>query len=73
MTKPYSLELVDTVDSYVSAFKIGSRDIAWVEIIDYIAEKGKPLFSATGETTMEKLELVLFTCSRKIKILFNVV
>lgn len=51
-TSPYSLELVDAVDEYVPAYKIGSGDITWLEIIDHIAKKGKPCLLATGASTM---------------------
>ena len=48
LTSPYSLELVDYVDKYLKAFKIGSGDITWHEIIEHIAQKGKPYIIATG-------------------------
>lgn len=51
-TSPYDLEIVDAVDKYVPAYKIGSGDITWLEIIRYIAEKGKPVFLATGASTL---------------------
>ena len=35
-TSPYSFDLVDHVDEYVPAYKIGSGDITWLEIIKYI-------------------------------------
>ena len=38
-TSPYSLELVDHVNNYVQACKIGSGDITWLEIIKHIAKK----------------------------------
>ena len=34
-----SIELVDYVDPYVPAYKIGSGDITWLEIIEYISKK----------------------------------
>lgn len=53
LTSPYSLELADEVDSYVPAYKIGSGDITWIEIIQHIANKGKPVLIATGASTMD--------------------
>jgi len=41
-TSAYAPDLVDEVDPYVPAFKIGSGDITWLEIIEYIAKKNKP-------------------------------
>ena len=47
-TSPYSIELVDGVDDYVSAYKVGSGDITWIDIIKHMASKKKPIFIATG-------------------------
>lgn len=51
-TSAYSLDLVDEVDPYVPAYKIGSGDITWLEIIEYIAKKNKPYILATGASSM---------------------
>ena len=56
MTSPYSLNLVDEVDQYISAYKIGSGDITWLEIIDYIAKKNKPYILATGASKIEDVQ-----------------
>ncbi|TDY02676.1 N-acetylneuraminate synthase family protein [Thiohalophilus thiocyanatoxydans] len=48
LTSPYSLELVDYVDTFVPAYKIGSGDITWLDIIKHIAFKEKPILLATG-------------------------
>ena len=42
-TSPYSLELVEHVNKYVQAYKIGSGDITWLEIIKHIAKKKNQL------------------------------
>ena len=55
-TSPYSLELVDAVDEFVPAFKIGSGDITWHEIIKHIASKQKPYILATGASTFEEVQ-----------------
>jgi sialic acid synthase SpsE len=52
-TSPYSLELVDIIDSHVPAYKIGSGDITWLEIIEYIAAKRKPVLMASGASTTD--------------------
>ena len=54
-TSPYDLELVDHVDPFVPAFKIGSGDITWHEIVQHIAAKGKPTLLATGASTMDEV------------------
>jgi sialic acid synthase SpsE len=50
-TSPYSLPLVDVVDPYVPAYKVGSGDITFLEIIEYMAQKGKPVLVATGASS----------------------
>jgi sialic acid synthase SpsE len=55
-TSPYATELVDAVDPYVPAYKIGSGDITWLDIIEYIAKKNKPYFLATGASTIEEVQ-----------------
>ena len=55
-TSPYAIDLVDAVDPYVPAYKIGSGDITWLEIITHIAEKGKPYILATGASTMDEVD-----------------
>lgn len=52
-TSPYALDLVDAIDPFVPAYKIGSGDISWIEIIQYIAAKAKPYILATGAATMD--------------------
>ena len=55
-TSPYSLDLVDHVDRYVPAYKIGSGDITWLEIIKYISLKKKPVILATGASNIKDVE-----------------
>jgi len=55
-TSPYSFELVDHVDKYIPAYKIGSGDITWIEIIKYIASKGKPYIIATGSSSLKEVK-----------------
>lgn len=55
-TSPYDMESVDNVDPYVKVYKIGSGDLTWLEIIEYIAKKGKPVMLAAGASTMEDVE-----------------
>jgi len=53
---PYDKEAVDLLDKVgVPVFKIGSGDITWLEMIKYIAKKGKPIFLATGASTMDEI------------------
>ena len=52
-TSPYDTDLVDHIDPYVPAYKIGSGDITWIEMIEYIASKQKPYVMATGASTFD--------------------
>ena len=54
-TSPYSFDLVDAVDPFVPAYKIGSGDITWLEIIKYMGLKGKPLMLATGASSEQEV------------------
>lgn len=56
-TSPYFKEAVDLcVDLDVPFIKIGSGDITWLEMLDYIARKGKPVMLATGDATMSEID-----------------
>ncbi|WP_321324319.1 N-acetylneuraminate synthase family protein [Thiomicrorhabdus sp.] len=55
-TSPYSFDLVDYIDPYVPAYKIGSGDITWIEMIEYIASKQKPYIIATGASNLKDVE-----------------
>lgn len=52
-TSAYSFDLVDYIDPYVPAYKIGSGDITWTEMIEYVAQKQKPYIIASGASTMD--------------------
>jgi len=59
LTSPYSYELVDKVDEFIGAYKIGSGDITWPGIIHYIASKGKPVLIATGASDVSEVEMAM--------------
>lgn len=52
-TSPYSIDIVDHIDPYVPAYKIGSGDITWIEMVKYIAARQKPYIMATGASTID--------------------
>jgi sialic acid synthase SpsE len=54
-TSPYDFDLVDGIDTYVPAYKIGSGDITWLEILKYIAHKNKPYILATGASSLDEV------------------
>ena len=48
MTTPYDTDAVDLLDKFLPAYKIGSGDITFKEIMIEIAQKKKPVFLASG-------------------------
>lgn len=55
-TSPYDLQYVDDLAPLVPAFKIGSGDITWHDIIEKIAKKNKPVLLATGASSLEEVK-----------------
>ncbi len=56
LTAPYDLDYVNDVEKYISAYKIGSGDITWKEIIIKIAKKNKPVILATGASDIKDVK-----------------
>lgn len=48
LSTPYDFGAVEMLDQYVPAFKIGSGDITWPEMLSKIARKNKPVLLACG-------------------------
>lgn len=65
LTSPYSYELVDKVDEYLNAYKIGSGDITWHGIIDHIASKNKPVILATGASSQTDVDIAVSTLLKR--------
>jgi len=62
-TSPYSIEIVDQIDPYVPAYKIGSGDITWLEFIRHVAMKNKPLIIASGASNLDDVERAISAAS----------
>ncbi len=62
---PYDIEAIDMLDRYMPVYKIGSGDITWLESLRHIASKRKPVFLATGASTMAEVR-------RAVKILTKI-
>lgn len=58
---PYDLEAVDHLDPYVPAYKVGSGDVTWLEILEKIANKGKPVLLATGASDLAEVDRAVAT------------
>lgn len=65
MTSPYDFEAVDWAEPYVNAYKIGSGDITWLDILEHIAKKQKPILLATGASDMQDVQRAVH-CIEKI-------
>jgi sialic acid synthase SpsE len=59
MTTPYDLSLIPILSEYVSAWKIGSGDITWHEMIRALSLDDKPLLIATGASNMNEVKLAM--------------
>lgn len=55
-TSPYDFAAIESLDPYVCAYKIGSGDVTWLQLIKFIAKRGKPVMIATGASEMWEVE-----------------
>ena len=56
MTTPYDFQAVDEVSPLVPAYKIGSGDITWTDMLRRVARESKPVLLATGASDMDDVE-----------------
>lgn len=64
-TSPYFKEAVDLcVELNVPFIKIGSGDITWLEMIEYIAKTGLPIMLATGDATLAEIDEAVRTIEK---------
>jgi sialic acid synthase SpsE len=64
MTAPYDLNYVDQLNNYVCAYKIGSGDITWKEILEKISKKNKPVILATGASNFKEVKAAVKTIKK---------
>jgi sialic acid synthase SpsE len=60
-TSPYDFESIDEVDPYLPAYKIGSGEIDWLESLERMAAKGKPVLLATGAANIGEVQQAVHT------------
>ena len=60
-SSPYDFEAVDMLAPYVPAYKIGSGDITWLEMLEHIARKGKPVILSTGASDIGEVQRAVHT------------
>jgi len=67
LTSPYDLDYVDKVKKYICAYKIGSGDITWLEILKKISSKKLPVILATGASTLKEVKQAINTILKNNK------
>ena len=61
-TAPYDFEAVDLCEKLDLPFiKIGSGEITWLGMLEYVARKNKPMFLATGDASLSEIDEALKT------------
>ena len=60
-TSPYSEVLLNHIDPYVPAHKIGSGDITWLDMVKLISQKNKPTILASGASSFDDVVMAMNT------------
>jgi len=55
-SSPYDFDAIDMLEPYVPAYKIGSGEITWLEALERMAQKGKPVILATGASDIGEVQ-----------------
>lgn len=64
LTAPYDIEILDHLRPFVCAWKLGSGDITWLELINLLSRDSKPLLIATGASTIENVRSAMSVASQ---------
>jgi sialic acid synthase SpsE len=56
---PYDLDMVDHLDEYVPAYKIGSGDLNWHAMLEKVAKTNKPIIIATGASNIGEVDAAI--------------
>ncbi len=60
-SSPYDFEAIEMLDQYVPAYKVGSGEITWLEALERMANKGKPVILATGAADIGDVQRAVHT------------
>lgn len=63
-TSPYDLNLIEALDPFVCAWKLGSGDITWHQEIERLTQTGKPFLLGTGASTLEEVKTAICLAKR---------
>jgi sialic acid synthase SpsE len=63
-SSPYDFDAIDALDPYVNVYKVGSGEITWLEALERIASKGKPVMLATGASYIGEVQRAVHTLLR---------
>tara|TARA_B100000767_G_C19709889_1_gene512282 strand:- start:328 stop:1401 length:1074 start_codon:yes stop_codon:yes gene_type:complete len=66
-TSPYDINEMDQINNFISAFKVGSGDITFHDIVIKMAKYQKPMLVATGASNMSEVTKLI----NKIKTINN--
>ena len=55
-SSPYDFDAIDYLDQYMPAYKVGSGEIDWIEALERMASKGKPVILATGASNIGEVQ-----------------
>lgn len=70
-TSPYDYEAVEHVIEFVNFLKIGSGDISWIEFLEFLKSKNKPLVLATGASDLEDVRRAVNSLDSKNLVLMQ--
>ncbi len=56
MSTPYDLDTADYLNNFIPAFKIGSGDLAWDDMLKKVSSTNKPFFIATGASSLVEVQ-----------------
>jgi N-acetylneuraminate synthase len=60
-SSPYDFEAIDYLEPYMPAYKVGSGEINWLEALERMASKGKPVLLATGAASIGEVQQAVHT------------
>lgn len=60
-SSPYDFDAIEMLDPYVPAYKIGSGEITWPEVLERMAKHSKPVLLATGAASIGDVQRAVHT------------